>query len=261
MIKSNRSADFISCWAGELPAGYQIDTAFLACPDGKNGSIPGRGRFPGHLSGKVKAMLEWLQSLLVQYGYGALFLALFLNNAGIPVPGTTALLGAGLLAQRGGFSLGWTVLVGTAACFLGSNCGYWFGHRYGLVLLEKIKWLRLTHRRIRHMERFFGRYGAKGVFFARFVALFHPVIGLMAGVGKTPKGPFLFYNFLGSAAYTVLYALAGYYFGKEWGLHGVWELHMAFYAFFLVIALLLLRFFWRHSIHEFFGFVFFRKRG
>ena len=205
-------------------------------------------------------LLNWLRSIPAYEGYGAVFLALFVNNIGIPFPGTTLLLAAGLLAGKGFFSLWGMVAIGTAACFLGSNCGYWLGRRYGLPLLRKIHWLRLTHRRVMHLERFFKRYGPLGVFFARFVALLHPFIGIMAGVGRTPTRPFLFYNLAGSAAYALVYTLAGDLFGTKWGLHQIWAAYFAGYVFLLVLVVCLLVFFWRHSIHNFFGYVYFKKR-
>ncbi len=205
-------------------------------------------------------MLPWLQSLAFDYGYEAVFVALFINNLGIPFPGTTILLAAGVLVAKGVLSLWATVAIATFACFLGSNFGYWLGWRYGLPLLKKIRWLRLTHHRISHLERFFKRYGPHGVFFARFVALLHPVIGLMAGVGKTPTGPFLINNLAGSAAYSLIYALAGDFFGSKWGLHQIWMVHIIGYILLLVIVLVLLGFFWRYTIHSFLGYVYFKKR-
>src|ERR1017187_9490772 len=95
-------------------------------------------------------LLNWLQSLLAHFGYLAVFVALFINNTGIPFPGTTFLLGAGLLVGQGTLSLWATVAVATAACFLGTNCGYWLGLRFGQRVSKHIHWLRLTHHRIKH---------------------------------------------------------------------------------------------------------------
>ena len=44
-------------------------------------------------------MLHWLESLLPQlphYGYVLVLIVVFLNNIGVPIPGETILLGAGL---------------------------------------------------------------------------------------------------------------------------------------------------------------------
>src|ERR1019366_1299945 len=104
-------------------------------------------------------LLNLLQALLAHYGYLTLFVALFVNNLGIPFPGTSVLLATGLLVGKGILSFWVTVVIATSACFLGSNCGYLLGLRFGLPLLKKIHWLRLTHHRIKHLELFFKRYG------------------------------------------------------------------------------------------------------
>ena len=205
-------------------------------------------------------MLDLLRSLLADDGYGAVFLVLFLNNLGLPVPGNTLLLGAGFLVGTGVLSFWPTAAAAAGAAFMGTNCSYWLGRRYGRPLLEKNRWLRLTHQRVRHMEHFFQRYGSKGVFFARFVALLHPFIGILAGVGKAPGRSFFFYNLAGSAAYALLFTGAGAVFGPKWGFHEVWKFYSLFYLLLLGIILVLLSHFWRHDIYTFFGHPFYKKK-
>jgi membrane-associated protein len=110
------------------------------------------------------------------------------------------------------------------------------------------------------MEHFFTRYGAKGVFFARFVTLLHPVIGILAGLGKTPRGSFFFYNLIGSAGYVLLYLQVGAYFGPRWGFLRVWGVHTAFLVLIAVVVLLGLSLFWRHKIYTFFGHPFYQRK-
>jgi len=203
---------------------------------------------------------DWLHSLLSNYGYWAVFLILFLNNLGLPLPGNTLLLGAGFLVGTGTLSLWAPVGFATGACFLGSDCGYWLGRRYGHPLLGKIRWLRLTHERIRHMEHFFKRYGAKGVFFARFVALMHPFIGILAGMGRTPVRPFLFYNLTGSAIFNLLWVLAGDYFGQKWGYRIVSIAHITLFILLVIVIIFFLSLFWGHSIYTFFGHPIYKRR-
>jgi len=205
-------------------------------------------------------MADWMQTLLANYGYAAIFTVLFLNNFGLPIPGTTLLLAAGFLVGTGTLSLGVTVITATAACFMGTTCSYGIGRRYGGHLLEKIHWLRLTHQRLRYMEHFFKRYGAKGVFFARFVSVLHPVIGLLSGIGRTPIRPFLFFNFIGSAGYALLYTLVGKYFGQRWGFHKLWQYHTAIYLTVLAVVIVVMSVFWSHSIYTFFGHPIFKRK-
>ena len=53
-------------------------------------------------------MLHWLHSMfpdVPHYGYVLVFLVVFLNNVGFPLPGETILLGAGFILGRGVASL------------------------------------------------------------------------------------------------------------------------------------------------------------
>ena len=163
------------------------------------------------------------------------------------------LLAAGFLSQKGVLSLWDSIGTGTAACFLGCNGGYWIGSRFGHHVLKKIRWLQVTPGRMEHIERFFQRYGPKTVFFARFVALLHPVTGLLAGMWKTPLRPFLIYNLAGSAAYATIYTLAGYFFGQRWELFKSWAGSVALYTIIIAVALLILGLFLRNSIRAFFN--------
>ncbi len=192
-------------------------------------------------------------SLLTHYGYGVVFLVVFLNNAGVPVPGDTMLLGAGFLAAKGIFSLWISLLAGTAGCFLGCDGGYWLGRRFGHKILNRFTWLHFTPKKDKQVEEFFKKHGTKAVFFARFVVLLHPVTGLFAGMWKMPLRPFLFYNLIGSMGCAFLYILGGYYFGQNWELLRHWIGHTGLYVILIGIILVLLSLLVRHSVFAFFA--------
>lgn len=197
-------------------------------------------------------MFHWFQSMLAHNGYWVVLGAVFLNNLCFPVPGDSTLIGAGFFAEKGILSFWGVGLTGTAACFMGGNGGYWLGQWLGHSLLKKISWLQMTPPRVLRIENFFKKYGAKAVFFARFVALLHPVTGLLAGMWKTPFRPFLFYNLAGSAAYAFLYTLAGYFFGQKWESIKAWAGPTLLYLVLIAAGLLVLGLFLRRSIRDFF---------
>jgi membrane protein DedA with SNARE-associated domain len=200
-------------------------------------------------------MLHWLHSLLPNiphYGYVLVFIVVFLNNVGVPLPGETILLGAGFILGKNAISLWQPVTAGTAACFLGGICSFWLGKRLGHGRLEKIRWLHLTPERMKWPEQFFKRHGARTVFIARFIFLFPPVVAnLLAGMSKMPWRTFLFYNFTGSAAYTTTYILVGYCFGKKWKQLEAWLGSTTLYLIFAGIILIVLGVIFRHSLSKF----------
>jgi len=209
-------------------------------------------------------MLHWLHSLLPHiphYGYALVFIVVFLNNIGVPLPGETILLGAGFILGKAAGSLWQPMATGTAACFLGGICSFWLGLRLGHGSLEKIHWLHLTPERVKWTERFFKRRGAKSVFIARFIPLFPPVaVNLFAGMAKMPWRIFLFYNLTGSAAYATSYILIGYFFGKTWKRLEAWLGPTALYLILAGIALIVLSVIFRHSLFGFLTRLFSKKR-
>ncbi|HCN90945.1 MAG TPA: hypothetical protein DIT28_17505 [Oxalobacteraceae bacterium] len=200
-------------------------------------------------------MLHWLHSLLPHiphYGYVLVFIVVFLNNIGFPLPGETILLGAGFILGKAGGSLWQPMAAGTLACFLGGICAFWMGRRLGHSGLEKIHWLHLTPPRLRWPERFFKRHGARAVFIARFIALFPPVVpNLFGGMSKISWRIFLFYNLTGSAAYTISYILIGYFFGKRWHLLKVWLGPTVLYLILAGIVLVVAGVIFRDSVSKF----------
>jgi len=209
-------------------------------------------------------MLHWLHSLLPHiphYGYGLVFIVVFLNNIGVPLPGETILLGAGFILGKAAGSLWQPMAAGMAACFLGGICAFGLGRRLGHGGLENIRWLHLTPERLGWPERFFKRHGAKTVFIARFIALFPPVAAnLLAGMSKMPWRTFLFYNLTGSAAYTTSYILIGYFFGKKWKLLEAWLGPTALYLILAGIVLIVLGVIFRHSVSGFWARLSSKKR-
>ena len=146
-------------------------------------------------------MLHWLHFLLPhvpRYGFVLVFIAVFLNNIGIPLPGETIFLGAGFILGKTGGSLWQPMAAGTLACFLGGICSFWFGRRLGQGGLEKFHWLHLTPARLHWPQQYFNRHGAKAVFISRFIAIFPPAaINILAGMAKTPWRIYLFFNLTG----------------------------------------------------------------
>ena len=197
-------------------------------------------------------MFHWLRSLLPHlphYGYVIVFIVVFLNNIGFPLPGETILLGAGFILGKTAGSLWQHWAGGAVACFLGGICSLWLGRRLGDSGIEKIRWLRLTPERIKWPDRFFKRHGAKAVFIARFIALFPPVMAnLLAGMTKMPWRIFLFFNLTGSAVYAATYILIGYFFGKKWKLLEAWLGPTALYLIVAGIGLAVLGVIFRHSL-------------
>jgi undecaprenyl-diphosphatase len=134
-----------------------------------------------------------------QLGYPLLFALIFAESAGVPLPGETALLTAGVLAGTGRLALPLVIAVAIAAAVVGDTLGYWLGRRGGrAVLLHRGPFAASRSHALEQGERFFERHGAKTVFLGRFVPGVRVVAAVLAGAGAMPWPRFAIYNLAGA---------------------------------------------------------------
>ena len=135
-----------------------------------------------------------------QLGYPVLFALIFGESAGLPLPGETALLTAGVLAGTGRLSLPLVIAVAVVAAVTGDTLGYWLGRRGGRAVLAHRRGPFAVFRQLalERGERFFERHGAKTVFLGRFVPGVRVVAAVLAGAGAMPWPRFAIYNLSGA---------------------------------------------------------------
>lgn len=125
-----------------------------------------------------------------------------IESLGIPLPGEIVLVSAALMSSHHDLAVN-PVGVGAAAVIgavVGDSIGYTIGRRFGMRLFD-----RLGRRFPRHFgpghvalaERMFARWGARAVFFGRFIALLRIFAGPLAGALKMPYPRFLVANVCG----------------------------------------------------------------
>src|SRR5581483_214189 len=158
----------------------------------------------------MQAIADWLSA----YGYPVLLVLVFAENAGIPVPGETAVLAAGLLAGRpqSPLSLPWIIVTVTTAAVLGDNLGFWLGRELARPRLRAGKrFLFLTPNALQIVEGYFHHYGLLTILFARFIAGLRVVAALAAGVSSMSWPRFLVANAGGAIAWATTMSLLGYF--------------------------------------------------
>ncbi len=145
-------------------------------------------------------VLGAVEPYVVEYGFVAVFLILFLESFGVPLPGESLLVAATLLASRGQMPLVPLVGVAYAASVMGDNVGYAIGRAGGRTLVVAFGGrLGLTCERLRKAEALFARFGGRVVVFARFFAVLRQLNGLVAGTVAMPWRRFVAFNALGAA--------------------------------------------------------------
>lgn len=162
-------------------------------------------------------MPSWLLDLFARYGYWVVFVGVMLENAGLPVPGETALVAGGALAHLGRLSFTWVVIIAMCGAILGDNLGFLIGRHGGRALAERHGWrVGLTPARLTLFDQFFERHGARTVFIARFVTGLRVFGAVLAGASGLRWPKFLFYNATGAIVWSLAVASAGYALARSW---------------------------------------------
>ena len=142
---------------------------------------------------------EALQELLRTWGYGIIFLAMLLENAGLPLPGETVTLLGGYAAGSGQLQGLGVMAAAAGGAILGDNIGYWVGRRAGWGLILRVgRLLRQSPEQLERLREQFLRHSGKSVLLGRFVAVLRVVAGPMAGAVGRPYPRFLLCNVIGA---------------------------------------------------------------
>src|SRR5215208_3420422 len=115
-------------------------------------------------------MLDVVSQWIAHYGYVLVALFLFIETAGVPVPGETALVTAAALAGRGTLSIVGVVIAAGIGTILGGHAGYWIGIHGGTGFVTKHgRWVGLNAARLAKTNRFIEQHGPKTLLLGRFV--------------------------------------------------------------------------------------------
>jgi membrane protein DedA with SNARE-associated domain len=137
--------------------------------------------------------------------YAALVLLAAISAAGVPGPGDSALIAAGLLAAEGHLRLSVVLAFAFIACLVGRALGYWLGIAGGRPLLERPgPLLRFRQRTIEKGDHLFDR-------FPRLAPLLAPAA--LSGIYRVGRPTFAVASIVAAAWWTLVTGLGAYFLG------------------------------------------------
>jgi membrane-associated protein len=138
---------------------------------------------------------------------------------GLVVPGDAVALLAGTTATSPARFL---ALVGAAVAgsLAGESIGYLLGRRFGDRLRRSRLGRRVGEGNWAKADRFLNGRGGRAVFAARFVAVVHALLPVVAGTVRMPYRRFIAWAAAGSVAWSVLYVGVGAAAGASWREYG-----------------------------------------
>ncbi|MGW3209941.1 DedA family protein [Streptomyces sp. NPDC001135] len=160
--------------------------------------------------------LAHLAPLLGHYGYWAVGAVVLVEDFGVPAPGETILLAAGVYAGAGRLNVVAVAVIAFVAAVAGDNIGYLLGRFGGRAFVHRWgRYVFLTPKRFEAAEEFFGRHGGKIVTVARFIEGLRQANGIVAGTAGMRWRRFLAFNALGAALWVGLWTTLAYLVGHH----------------------------------------------
>lgn len=160
--------------------------------------------------------MKLLHDISYDGGYAVFFFWILANRAGVPLPATPALIGAGVFAGDGDMRLAWVLLLATAATLLADTLWFWLGRHYGHRILNLIcRFSPEPDACVHHAERFMLKHGVKSLLISKFVPGMNRTTLPLTGIGRTSLGRFLLWDMAGALLWSGAYTGIGYAFSDE----------------------------------------------
>jgi membrane-associated protein len=151
--------------------------------------------------------------------WALVFLIVFIETGVVVfpfLPGDSLLFACGAFAATQGEPVGLFLGLIAVAAIVGNTVNFLIGRFFGDLLLKerpgKKPWIRAEH--LEETHRFFEKWGGWAVTLSRFFPIIRTITPFVAGVGHMRFGAFTGFNVLGGVAWTVLFVLAGFFFGN-----------------------------------------------
>lgn len=179
----------------------------------------GRGAMRHGGSTMFEQLRDAILGFLVQYEIPALFLLVFVEEMGVPLPLPSDALIAYAGARNGRDPLRAAMVIGTVslAAALGSSVLYIVSRKGGPTVVRVLsKVLHLKKERIVRMEQWFRKGGAAAIIIGRLIPGLRIPITVMAGLVGVPYRVFVPSTFAAAIIWAVVLFFAGDALGRLW---------------------------------------------
>jgi membrane protein DedA with SNARE-associated domain len=162
-------------------------------------------------------LTHYIAHLVHDYGLIVVAVVIGFESVGLPFPGETVLILAGIFAgTRHDLNIVSVIVTAAVAAIVGQTIGYVVGREFGYRLLLRYgPYVKLTGGRIKLGEYLFLRYGTKIIFIGRFVPVLRSVAGILAGANRMPWPQFILANIAGAFAWAGIFGFAAYMLGHQ----------------------------------------------
>ena len=198
-------------------------------------------------------LLERLITIFAENGYLAVFIALMICGAGLPLPEDITLVAGGVIAGLGYVNVHGMFALAMFGVLLGDSAIFLLGHHYGARMLKwRLVARILTPKRYAMVQEKFVRYGNRMLFIARFLPGMRTTVYITAGTShRVSFTRFLLIDGLAALISVPFWVYLGYFGADnhEWLMKWVRRGQGSLWALVGLVVLTGLVLWWRHRHH------------
>ncbi|WP_086253322.1 DedA family protein [Campylobacter sp. P091] len=164
----------------------------------------------------LENIINYLVSLVADWGYLGIFLLMALESSFFPFPSEVVMIPAGYLVYTGQMNLYLAFGAGTLGSLAGAIFNYYLCYFFGRAFILKYgKYIGITDEKMAKFERYFNKYGEISTFNCRLIPGIRQYISLPAGLAKMNIFTFSLYTTLGAGIWVAILIAIGYYIGDQ----------------------------------------------
>ncbi|MGZ3635672.1 MAG: VTT domain-containing protein [Syntrophales bacterium] len=186
-------------------------------------------------------MHEIIQDL-IHHGYILLFLWMFTERLGLPIPATLPLIAAGILAEMEYMQFAYAMALAFSAVMLADFAWFFLSRIRGIHLLAFLCRISLEPDAcVRKTQNIFAKHGPASLLFAKFIPGLSNLTVPLVGIVGLDLRTFILYNSIGSLLWVGSLMGAGYLFSREIQIENIvlpdWSQGIVVIALLLLVAL------------------------
>lgn len=154
--------------------------------------------------------MVFINQLIENYGYAAVFIILVLGLFPLPIPDGMMVLLVGYFTKIGLLHYHFSLLAVFSGSLIGMLISYGLGKRIGFPLLDWLgKWLGLSRKWSKKTEYWIHKYGASAIIVSYFVPGMRHVVGIFCGISHMPIKTYTLYVGTSALLWSLLYLTVG----------------------------------------------------
>ncbi|WP_079913392.1 DedA family protein [Paenibacillus sp. 32352] len=171
-------------------------------------------------------LIHWI----AQFGYAALFFALWLGIVGMPIPDEVVVMTGGAVGKAGVLHSTPAFIVTYLGVISGLSLGYILGRFFGSRVLDKLRRKKNMEKHIQMSERLINKYGNFALSFSYFIPVVRHIVPYLVGINKMSFRRYILYSYTAGLVWTAVFFVIGQFAGSHVETMGTMLYHYGLYA-------------------------------